>query len=195
MSRFQLMSVLFALLAPVAWAAPAPEKEKESSYSIEVLVFENNLPELIGEELFARESKAPAIRDLDKAATADNLPADSLLGVAAGQLARVGQYRLLVQAHWQQTLDPSGKATVKPVRINTGDDGRLDGTVHFYMSRFLHLDVNLLLRELAGGGTPLTYRISEQRRVKSQETHYFDHPRFGVLVRIMPVEKEKNKKS
>jgi hypothetical protein len=190
---YLFLSLLGAcLLGMVSPAFAAPEKEKETSYDIEVLVFENNLPELIGEELFARDVKPLTARDLDKAVPPDSPLADSLLGVAAGQLSKDGHYRLLAQARWQQTLDPSGKAAVKPVRINAGKDDELDGTVRFYMSRFLHLDVQLLFREPgSSASTPLTYRISEQRRVKSQETHYFDHPKFGVLVRIMPVEKDK----
>jgi hypothetical protein len=64
------------------------------------------------------------------------------------------------------------------------------------MSRHLHLDVNLLFRDAATASAPggsLVYRLSEQRKLKSQETHYFDHPKFGVLVRVMPLEKENEK--
>ena len=190
MSRAQLLPALLVLLAPLAFAAP--EKEKESSYDIELLVFENNLPELVGDELFARDVKPLTARDLDNAVPPDSMLADSLLSAAAMQLTKDGHYRLLAQARWQQTLDPSGKGAVKPIRITAGKDGELDGTIRFYMSRYLHLDVNLLFRESAsGGGIPTTFRLNEQRRVKSQETHYFDHPRFGVLVRIMPTEKDK----
>jgi len=41
---------------------------------------------------------------------------------------------------------------------------------------------------LAGTGqiTP-AYRLTEARRVKSSETYYFDHPKFGALVRVSPV--------
>jgi len=35
-----------------------------------------------------------------------------------------------------------------------------------------------------GEESPL--RITEQRRVKLKELHYFDHPLFGVIVRVVP---------
>jgi len=189
MTKNRLIPVFLALLPLLAVAAP--EKEKESSYNIEVLVFENILPELIGDELFARDGKTPTVRELDKAVLPEGSLAESLLGSAAVQLAKDGHYRLLTQARWQQTVDPSGKAAVKPVRILSGKEGELDGTIRFYMSRFLHLEVNLLFQELSGSAPPLIFQLHETRRVKSQETHYFDHPRFAVLVRILPVEKEK----
>ena len=194
MSCTRLIPALLALIGvmPLALAAPEKDSSKESIYDIEVLVFENKMPELVGEELFSRDTRPATIRDLDKAVPPDSQQAEALLHVAAEQLAKDGHYRLLTQARWQQTVDPSGKGTVKPVRISSGKDGELDGTIRFYMSRYLHLDVNLQFREAeSAGSAAMTYRMNEARRVKSQETHYFDHPRFGVLVRIMPVEKEK----
>jgi hypothetical protein len=32
----------------------------------------------------------------------------------------------------------------------------------------------------------MVYRLNERRRVKLSETHYFDHPKFGALVRVSP---------
>jgi hypothetical protein len=186
---------LFAI-APLAIGAPA---EKESSYEIEVLVFENRLPDLIGDELLARDPDTLRLRALEIAIPPETPAAGEpyLKSVVAGELERAGQYRALAHAHWSQTLDPGGKATVKPVRIapaGAANPPELEGAIRFYMSRYLHLDVNLLYRETGVAGVAPVYRISEQRRIKSQETHYFDHPRFGVLVRVMPLEKDKDRK-
>jgi hypothetical protein len=30
--------------------------------------------------------------------------------------------------------------------------------------------------------------LDERRRLRSEELHYLDHPKFGVLVRIDPIE-------
>jgi hypothetical protein len=38
------------------------------------------------------------------------------------------------------------------------------------------------LRRAGEGG----YRLRDNKRVRSRETHFFDHPRFGVLLRITP---------
>jgi len=31
------------------------------------------------------------------------------------------------------------------------------------------------------------YRLNEKRRFKLNETHYLDHPKFGILVRVSPL--------
>jgi hypothetical protein len=73
-------------------------------------------------------------------------------------------------------------------------DSALNGALRFYSSRFLLMDINLTLREAVSGGMSLgtgqiapAYRLAEARRVKPSETYYFDHPKFGALVRVSPV--------
>lgn len=34
------------------------------------------------------------------------------------------------------------------------------------------------------------YRLVEQRRVRTEELHYFDHPKFGVIVQVRPIPTE-----
>lgn len=186
----RLLSALLLLgsALPVS-AAPA---EKESTYEVEVLVFENRLPDLVGDELLARDAATTRQRALDTAVPPETATSEPYLKPAISNLLeRDGHYRVLAHAHWVQTLDPAGKAAVKPVRIASARPDELEGTVQFYMSRYLHLDVNLLFRDEEAMKGGVVYRIGEQRRVKSQETQYFDHPKFGVLVRVMPVEKDK----
>lgn len=191
-TRCQVFLMLIYLLSSPAHAAPA-EKEapKDNVYEIEVLVFENRLPDLAGDELLGQEVAKDRLRSLDQAILPEPMPGKSYFQpVLADKMSRDGAYRILAHARWLQTLDPTSKAAVKPVRLTSASPGELDGTVRFTMSRFLHLDVNLIFSELQGASTgSATYRISEQRRVKSQETSYFDHPKFGALVRIVSVEK------
>ena len=185
----------FGLLAALpAQAAPAAPADKESTYEIEVVVFENRLPDLVGDELLARDAEA-RIRKLESAVTPEAAVSEPYLHPAiTGLLEQDGSYRVLAHQHWQQTID--AKTVAKPVRVAAANPAELEGTVRFYMSRHLHLDVNLLFRQAAAGSDPggsRVYRLSEQRKLKSQETHYFDHPKLGVLVRVMPLEKEKDK--
>ncbi len=185
----------FGLLAALpAYAAPA---EKESTYEIEMVVFENRLSDLIGGELLVQDADA-RIRKLESAVTPEAaVSAPYLYPAITRLLEQDGSYRVLAHQHWQQTID--AKTVAKPVRVAAANPAELEGMVRFYMSRHLHLDVNLLFRQPAStsdAGGNLVYRLSEQRKLKSQETHYFDHPKFGVLVRVMPLEmdKEKSKK-
>lgn len=188
-----------ALLWPTLAAQAAPAADKEATYEIEVLVIENRLPDLVGDELLVREPDGLRIRGLENAVPPEAAGGEPYLqAVVAPQLERDGNYRVLARAHWQQTVDSSPKQSAKPVRIASVDPAipnELEGAVRFSMSRYLHLDVNLLFRTQTTDGVAQVYRLSEQRRVKSQETQYFDHPRFGVLVRVMPVDKpEKDRK-
>lgn len=185
----KLMLVGFGLLSSLLVQAAAPEKE--SSYEIEVVVFENRLPELIGDEMLARDAQA-RVKKLDIAVVPTAAVSEPYLYPAIRNLLdQDGRYRVLAHQHWQQTID--AKTVAKPVPVLATNTAELEGTIRFFMSRHLHLDVDLLFRDVTAESGNIVYRLSEQRKLKSQETHYFDHPRFGVLVRIMPLELEKGK--
>ncbi len=81
---------------------------------------------------------------------------------------------------------------------------RIDGTVRLKKTRFLHVELDLayfLSEQLRGdalamGGKaassgalfvdqqPAYVRLTESRKVRLNELHYFDHPLFGALVRV-----------
>lgn len=191
-----IFPLLLLCAAPTTFAAPATADKDSGRYDIEVLVFENRLPDLVGDELLGKDPATLRRRTLDNAVAAEPSTAEPYLRtVVADALQRDGHYRLLGYAHWQQEFDPASRTPVRPVQIAAIDPahaGEFDGAVRFTMTRFLHLDVNMLFREAAAGdAAPVVYQINEQRRIKSQETNYFDHPRFGVLVRVMPLEGDK----
>lgn len=185
---------LIALLSSVLLLAPLPaaaaDGDKPSRYDIEVLVFENRLPELAGDELVGADPAGLRKKALEGALPPVASPAEPYLQPGVAKLLEDdGHYRMLAYAHWQQTLEPNPKTPVKPVRIAAADPNELEGAVRFTMSRFLHLDVTMLFRPAGTDkAAPVTYTIDEQRRIKSQETQYFDHPRFGVLVRVLPLD-------
>lgn len=184
--------LLLAANLPSFAAAQATTADKESTYEVEVLVFENQLPDLQGGELLTRDTAKPVRPISDTAQPPENIPGESYMQPAlATLLQKDGHYRVLAHARWLQSLD--AKAIAKPVRIasrNPANPGELDGTIRFFMSRFLHLSVNLQFRDPASADptAPTVYRISEQRRIKTLELNYFDHPRFGVLARVVPVD-------
>jgi hypothetical protein len=88
----------------------------------------------------------------------------------------------------------------------------LDGTFTLWQGRFLHADVDLGYRrtyvppppaatvppaaDAAQAATPpaspepvtLYVRMTESRRLRSDELHYLDHPLFGVLMTVSPYE-------
>lgn len=193
-----------------------------ADYEVELVVFENRLPDLEGNEVWSPDRVDRNIEGLEQArAAADARDDQTTLGKAMITMAESGDYHILAHKRWTQTAE--ARSTSPVMRIKT-EDGELDGTFTFFMSRFLHVDVELLLRdpnalpegdplrakenaapkETNKGATATTastgvmepepvamtqyYRISESRRIRSKEIHYFDHPKFGVLVLITPKE-------
>jgi hypothetical protein len=80
---------------------------------------------------------------------------------------------------------------------------RFSGTMKFALGRYLHVALDLLYRHPAmrtdgmnADGQPIEamrtalqgYRLNETRRIKLGEVHYFDHPAFGALVLVAPIE-------
>jgi hypothetical protein len=181
---------IFLMMAPVAALQAAPAAT--NLYEIEVVVFENRLSGLEGGELWTREREKPASAGKDKpAGTGETPPADSALSAAAAALEKSGRHHVLAHLRWRQSAE--AKSVSKPVNIGNTTGG-LDGSLRFYLSRFLIVEMNLALREIQSGGMfsgvaendTVVYRLNEPRRIKASEIHYFDHPKFGALVRVSP---------
>jgi len=60
----------------------------------------------------------------------------------------------------------------------------VNGTLKVRLGRFLHLDTRLVFTD-ANSGT--SYRMNHSRKMRSRELHYIDNPKFGLLVKILPV--------
>lgn len=110
-----------------------------------------------------------------------------------------------VPAATDTTSAPTSAGAAAPTEPGSAQAPRLDGVVTLTLSRYLHLDVDLVLRgqpeEVSAPTTPGNdsffgtaptqmriplYRLNESRRMRSKELHYFDHPMFGVLAIVTP---------
>ena len=165
-------------------------------FTVELIVFERTSGDGIGAELWPEQVEEPR-RGLTLSARGNNSVGlldsggESIRPVPRGQLAygnmsarlsRSGRYRSLVHLGWRQRALNQNQAL--PVSIG-GGNSEVRGTVRLYLSRFLHLETHLLYSSPdALGGTP--FELIESRRMRSGELHYFDHPVFGMLVRVTP---------
>jgi len=201
---------LFSLFIPLG--AQAAAATSPANYAVDLVVFRNLMPDLEGKEIWSPDRVDSMIPGLDQAKTAaDSNDTSTNIGKAVTALDANDKYQVLTHKRWVQTADARSSS---PVMRITDPGGDLDGTVVFYMSRFLHVDVNLLLKdeseqkaEMADStevkpisvsntssteaSTPnqeLLYRIDESRRIRSNQMNYFDHPKFGVLLIITPME-------
>jgi hypothetical protein len=155
---------------------------------VEVLIFENRLPALEGGELWTHDEERTPKPDFSEAVSiGESFPAEAGLKSAADTLARDGGYKIVLHRRWRQAAEE--KSATKPVRLRDAE-GQLDGALRFYTSRFLLVDLDVMLKETGGAASELTYRLSEHRRVKTQETYYFDHPKLGVLLRVTAAGKD-----
>lgn len=176
----RLLAATLLLLTP---ALAAPE-EKETQYEVELLVFEQRFPQYLGDELLPDDLPA---NEMVGSSVPIEPPGNgaSRLAAIAEQIEHDPQYRILVHERWLQRSEP--KTEAKPRRIRgVGPDSAVDGSVRFYTTRFLHVEANLTLRV-----DSRDYYLNELRRLRLNELHYFDHPRFGMLARISQPDKGK----
>ena len=128
-----------------------------------------------------------------------------LLDIVAG-LDELDAYVPLMHFGWTQPMISDEEPEVRLLSsFATPPDG-LEGDLSLYLSRYLHLVVNLQMDSSTlekmgdageaegrvdnynygdGGVTyPVRYIIEEDRIVRNGELRYYDHPKFGVLAKI-----------
>jgi Peptidoglycan-binding protein, CsiV len=100
------------------------------------------------------------------------------------------EYKVLLHTAWRQTgLD---KQSAFPVHITTNNPesnmagSYIEGDITLVMSRYLHVSGDLTYYKEEGGGY-VPYPVKFDRRMKSRETHYIDHPMVGVLILTTPI--------
>lgn len=134
------------------------------------------------------------------------------------KLVELDAYRPLMRAAWTQATFE--KEQTLPIRLRRLGNAplRLDGTVMLYLSRYLHFVVDLTIEareertknpydedtryygdrwsstryDFGYEQQPalIKYTISEDRIFRNGELRYYDHPKFGVLVRVTRIEEE-----
>lgn len=133
-------------------------------------------------------------RELHRGSGTRRDPETWTLARAASRIRSEG-YRIIDHAAWHQ--DALERGANKPLLVQFGEiqpDNRfeVEGTVVLSSARFLHLDVDLWKSveprespaEIQNLPRLLYYSMQESRRLTLGKTHYFDHPKFGLLVRV-----------
>jgi len=125
-------------------------------------------------------------------------PEELKLGNEYRRIRAISAYVPLLHTGWVQP----GLAETDAVPFELKTVGILNprGTVRVHLSRFLHITLDLTYQASSaaapGSGTSdgldeivvaPQYRLKATRSARSNELHYFDHPAFGVLVRVTPV--------
>ena len=210
--------------------------EELKSYTVEIVIFTYSEPVGVGTEIFppeppeaipeAGEETGEQVgegADKEPAATvaeAGTEPQEVEIHVLGhdeftmqdvlDRLNRLDVYQPIMHFGWTQPAYP--RDVTPPIELRTFGEPPpgLDGSLTLYLSRFLHLVVDLSLQAPDAGGAaaaepafdygrdsgrfgmeepprPVYYRIQENRIVKNGDLRYFDNPKFGVLAKVTRV--------
>ncbi|MHB8254237.1 MAG: CsiV family protein [Acidiferrobacter sp.] len=157
-------------------------------YEVQVLVFANHLHKLDGHEQWSQEKITPIAGFKRALAPSDSLPLGSQLAIAQSTLSRHPHYSIIGAYSWVQNA--VSLRTTKAIRIESQTGGgKLKGVIRVFQWRLMHVALDLHYTPTAGvlgSDTPQVYQLRESRPIALRRTNYFDHPKFGVLVRIVP---------
>jgi hypothetical protein len=117
-----------------------------------------------------------------------------LLAPEDGRLQRSNIYRVVFHRAWVQPVPDRDQ--LRPMLIQAGErigtGWRIEGFLGVTRGRYLHLDTRLWYlpnpSRDAQAQDPGYMELREQRRMRSGELHYLDHPKFGVLARVDPIQ-------
>ncbi len=125
-------------------------------------------------------------------------------------LNRRRHLRPLLHTRWRQPVPPRDAPQPVYLALEPGLDTpatrqglpMLEGYLALTVSRYLHVNMRLWYHADTLGMSPLPFpvellpgtrqtlpymELNERRRMRSEELHYLDHPKLGVLIRVTPV--------
>jgi hypothetical protein len=191
-------SAATALLALIIGSASAQQASLQS-YDVELVVFRNLSSNATGEDwspglgttsqstdLGDEEESGGAAAEIAPPATAmesfPDMPSGKMkLGAIADQLKRSRGYQTLAHFGWTQPGFPRTEAHYMSIDSKVGAGTGLTGRVALSRGRYLHLTLDLVLQPM---GANEQYVLRQTRRMRSNERHYIDHPKFGVIALI-----------
>jgi len=201
----QILLMLTALFSSAVTQAAGTQ----TWYEVEIIVFanakgsyhdsENWKQDLIPPQMAGARTLTPAGTSGSKAFQAVE-PSHYRLQGEWSRLQASGEYHPLLHTAWIQPGLPPEQAVgvileAGAASENLGGAKPLSGVIKVELTRYLHLDANLLYRrpiKTAAGndGAPAfeTYQLNESRRMRSKEIHYLDHPMFGMIALITPLQ-------
>jgi len=185
------MGIHKLFIALIAWLLLTSAAQAASWYTIELVLFSRGVSPAASGEIWPHSSG-----NLNwQSEQAGNYAPASPGRLSAAKLAlnRRG-LTPLVHTAWRQPV--YNRSSARPFYIRSDRDispgtPLLEGMVKVSVNRYLHVDLDLLLRGAATGTDQLpggfqTFRFNEHRRMRSKELHYIDHPLMGMLIQITP---------
>jgi peptidoglycan-binding protein CsiV len=196
--------ILIAVLGIATLTASAQQTPQVlQSYDVELLIFRtlnsNASPEewsmeaaAAGQRLAIPEDEPSPFASTEPVPTTTATfpalpPAKFKLTAIADSLKRSRNYQPLAHFGWTQPGYPRDAAQYLPINSLVPAGSGLVGQVALSRGRYLHLTLDLVYDApgAAGEGTQ-RFVLRQSRRMRSNERHYMDSPRFGVIAIVTP---------
>lgn len=175
-------SMFFVALMSFGVAAQA-----QQWYHVELIVFEVlNPADNEQSPVFALQDPAPL--RVGMANNAIQPASNKNLTDIAQRLRNSAGYRVISHETWQQAVGSRNRAQSVAIEAD-----RVKGQVRFHIATYLHANLDLWLQEGNRSMESDSFhtfhqpRLLELRRIRSRQVHYFDHPRFGAILQLIPV--------
>jgi hypothetical protein len=197
---------LIALLSIATLTASAQQPATPQvlqNYDVELVIFRTLNPNASPEEWSMEAAAAGqrlAIPEDEPTPFASNAPAPTTtatypalppakfkLQAIADTLKRSRNYQPLAHFGWTQPGYPRDDARYLPINSLVPVGSGLVGQVALSRGRYLHLTLDLVY-DAPGAAGEATQRfvLRQSRRMRSNERHYLDSPRFGVIAIVTP---------
>ena len=172
------IAMILAWGVAAAQTAPAPEEPQYPRYTVEVIIFEyaeevsvgteQFLPDepplpaaddpVADERVFEDRPAEPVVGEQDPAAPEFVLHAEDELTMndLAARLERLDVYRPVMHFAWTQPTRPEEETQPIELQALSEPPEGLDGSFMLYLSRYLHLVVDLSLEQRTGLAEPFT---------------------------------------
>lgn len=197
----RIHSTFLAVFVSCLALLPAAAQQAPQTYNVEVVIF-RAASASGGAENWSAEASMPAesadgetgVGGRQVGQLVGSLPAAQFqLNDVASKLRSTGVYVPVAHVAWSQTASAWGVRAGLPVEKLGLDVAGLTGSISLERGQYLHLGMKLsyaMPSPPAGiGAAPgTTFSINESRRVRFYERNYFDHPAFGVIALVTPVQ-------
>ena len=191
---------LLALALIVGSASAQQAATALQSYDVELVIFRSVAANATTEQWSAENGGAKqdvvvADEDAPSAAVAAVAPVTTStesfpdlaqtkfkLAAVEESLRRSRNYQVLGHFGWTQPGFPRTEAHYMSITPQVLQGSGLTGRVAVSRGRYLHLTLDLALESPGEPGQ--RYVLQQTRRMRSNERHYIDHPKFGVIALI-----------
>jgi hypothetical protein len=175
------------------------------SYDVELVIFRNMMP-VSSNELLSVESAAPAAPASTALADEETNPASAsnvipeqrsldtfpplnpgkykLSGIEDSLRRSGNKYQVIAHIGWTQPGFARTDAHYLAVDPLVAAGAGLGGRISLTRGRYLHLALDMTYQTPEDAGQKFLLR--QERRMRSNERHYIDHPKFGVIALVLP---------